>query len=178
MNNEGNVKKVCSFCVSDWHFITMLIPYINKKIDENEEVKIYTQQSRFETMRTFLSKLTLNQEAKQKLADLNWNGSKINKYYQIQEEIEKSHNENITFIVEGENSYIEKVNHYIEKYLNKNKKTNKKITIINCYEVMQFNQNIEAILAEHDKILNTAGEKEIQEVFEGYKKHEDMRGVS
>ena len=178
MIDRENVKKVCSFCVSDWHFITMLIPYINKKIEENEEVKIHTQQSRFETMRTFLSKLTLNQEAKQKLADLNWNGSKINRYYQIQEEIEKSHSDNITFIIEGENSYIERVNHYIEKWLNKNKRTNKKVTIINCYEVMQFNQNIEEILAEHNKILNTAGEKEIQEVFEGYNKGVGMKGVS
>lgn len=178
MTKQRDVKKVCSFCVSDWHFITMLIPYINRKIEEKEEIKIYTQQSHFETMRIFLSKLTLNQDAKQKLADLNWNATKINRYYQIQEELEKSQNENITFIIEGENAYIEKINHYIEKWLIKNKKNQKKITVVNCYEVMQFNQNIEEILRVHDKILNTSGEKEVEEVFEGYTKEAGMKGVS
>ena len=25
------VEKICSFYVSDWHLVTMLLPYINKK---------------------------------------------------------------------------------------------------------------------------------------------------
>lgn len=172
----GKIKKVCSFCVSDWHFITMLIPYIHKKIEAKEEVLVHTEQNRFETMRTFLTKLTLNQETKQKLADLNWKESKISRYRQIQEELENGQN-NITIIVEGENAYIERINRYIEKWVAKNKKIEKNITIVNCFEVMQFNQNIEEILKEHDKILNTSGEKEIEEVFEGYQK-EKMKGVS
>ena len=45
-----------------------------------------------------------------------------------------------------------------------------KITIINCYEVMQFNNNVKEILDKHDKILNTSGEMEIEKVFEGYVK--------
>lgn len=178
MKDIAKVKKVCSFCVSDWHFITMTIPYINKKIESDEEVKVYTQQSRFETMRTFLSKLTLNQQSKQKLADLNWNDNKIKRYNQIQDELDKSKNERITFIVEGENAYIEKINHYIEKWVTKNKGNRKQITIVNCYEVMQFNQNIDKILKEHNKILNTSGEKEIGEVFEGYNKEIGIEGVS
>ena len=43
-----------------------------------------------------------------------------------------------------------------------------KIKIINCYEVEDFNINIKEILGKHDKILNTSGEKNIAEVFEGY----------
>lgn len=178
MSNMRNIKKVCSFCVSDWHFITMLIPYINQKIEQGEDVKIYTEQSHFETMRTFLSNLMLNQQAKQKLADLNWNASRLNRYYQIRDTLEKSKSENITFIIEGENTYIEKANRYIEKWLTKNKNNSKKITVVNCFEVMQFNQNIEEILARHDKILNTSGEKEIGEIFEGYDKETGIKGVS
>lgn len=45
-----------------------------------------------------------------------------------------------------------------------------KIKVINFYEVLEFNYNITEILDEHDKILNTSGEKEINEVFEGYEK--------
>ena len=48
------------------------------------------------------------------------------------------------------------------------KRINKKIKIVNCYEVTEFNTNIKEILDEHDKILNTSGEKEKGEVFEGY----------
>ena len=40
--NDKNKKfmKLCSFYVSDWHLVTMLLPYINKQI--NEETKIAT----------------------------------------------------------------------------------------------------------------------------------------
>ena len=34
----------------------------------------------------------------------------------------------------------------------------------------EFNINMQEILHNHDKILNTSGEKEINEVFEGYPK--------
>ena len=37
---KKNVLKLCSFYVSEWHLITMLLPYINKKV--NEETKIAT----------------------------------------------------------------------------------------------------------------------------------------
>ena len=47
---------------------------------------------------------------------------------------------------------------------------NKSIKIIDFYEVTEFNYNIMEILDKHDKIINTSGEKEIEEVFEGYKR--------
>ena len=33
---NNNVKKLCSFYVSDWHLVAMLLPYINQKINERE----------------------------------------------------------------------------------------------------------------------------------------------
>ena len=45
-----------------------------------------------------------------------------------------------------------------------------KIKIINCYEIVEFNGSIEDILDKHDKILNTSGEKEINEIFIDYKR--------
>ena len=59
----------------------------------------------------------------------------------------------------------------LESFKNKGKNIN--IKIINCYEVTEFNGNITEILDKHNKILNTAGEKEIEEVFEGYRKNVD-----
>ena len=63
----------------------------------------------------------------------------------------------------------EKFTRRIEKWLQKNRIQNE-IKIINCYEITEFNYNITAILDSHDKMINTSGEKEIQEVFEDYGK--------
>ena len=62
------------------------------------------------------------------------------------------------------------VNSYINKYIDKNRKklANLKIKIIDCFEVNSFNENIRQILATHNKIINTSGEHEISEIFEGY----------
>ena len=49
-----------------------------------------------------------------------------------------------------------------------------KFKIVNCYEVTEFNNSIHEILNMHDKILNTAGEKYIYEVFEGYSEAKEM----
>lgn len=49
------------------------------------------------------------------------------------------------------------------------KKIRKKdIRIINCYEVTEFNNDLNEILENHDKILNTAGLHEIEEMYAGY----------
>ena len=35
---NNNIEKLCSFYVSDWHLVTMLLPYINKEINENANI--------------------------------------------------------------------------------------------------------------------------------------------
>ena len=89
-------------------------------------------------------------------------------YISIEKIGDKLNNE-IVIIVNGNKEYIEATNNNINKVIEKNiNKINKKIKIVNCYEVTEFNTNIKEILDEHDKILNTSGEKEKGEVFEGY----------
>ena len=84
-------------------------------------------------------------------------------------ELEKDDILNVIFI-NGSKNYIDLTNKNIDKFLSENKGKYKEINIkiINCYEVSEFNFNIKEILDAHDKILNTSGEKEICEVFEGY----------
>ena len=57
-SNQEN-QKVCSFYASDWHLVTMLLPYINKKI--NEEIKIATilEQDAEEKVAILLDKLNI-----------------------------------------------------------------------------------------------------------------------
>ena len=100
-----------------------------------------------------------------KILNLNWSTqdeikAKIN-------ELEK--NQELVIFINGSKEFIEKYNRkltrYFETHLIKNE-----IKIINCYEVIEFNGSITQILDEHDKILNTSGEKEIKEVFTDYEK--------
>ena len=39
------INKMCSFYVNEWHLTMMLIPYINKEIQEKGEIKIISEQN-------------------------------------------------------------------------------------------------------------------------------------
>ena len=100
------VEKLCSFYVSDWHFATMLLPYINHQIEKQVNVITLLENNSAENIEILVKKLNLKNE-----------------------------------------------------------------------EVTEFNHHIVEILNSHDRVLNTSGEKEIAEVFEGYTKQEIKQAV-
>ena len=63
---EKSMETLCSFYVSDWHIVTMLLPYINAQINENKKVKsVYLLNSDEEQILNFFNsvgKLDLNGE--------------------------------------------------------------------------------------------------------------------
>ena len=79
---------------------------------------------------------------------------------------------NITIIVEGTKERIEIINNNIDRWMQKQdrKLQRKNIKIINCYEVTEFNDNLQEILDKHDKVLNTSGIHDIEEMYAGYTK--------
>ncbi len=167
---KKNIEKLCSFYVSDWHLVTMLLPYINKQINEKANIITILEEDIEENIRTLTKKLSLKNE--DKILSLNWKSTNGIKYSEIQKklkELEKQDVLNVIFI-NGKKEYMDITNKNIEKFLETNKDKYKKIQIkiINCYEVSEFNINMQEILDSHDKILNTSGEKEINDVFEGY----------
>lgn len=167
MSDIQNIKRVCSFSVSNWHLVTMLTPYLNEAINQNEEIYTFFETNMEIIIREFLMKLTLNVDSKQKLYELNWKNSKGYKYSYIETVLKDMPDKDITIIVAGQKEYIDKINEKLFKFIKKNKIKNK-IKIVSCYEVMQFNNNISEILKNNDKVLNTSGEKDIAEVFDGY----------
>lgn len=167
MSDIQNIKRVCSFSVSNWHLVTMLTPYLNEAINQNEEIYTFFETNMEIIIREFLMKLTLNVDSKQKLYELNWKNSKGYKYSYIETVLKDMPDKDITIIVAGQKEYIDKINEKLFKFIKKNKIKNK-IKIVSCYEVMQFNNNISEILEKNDKVLNTSGEKDIAEVFDGY----------
>ncbi len=166
------VEKVCSFYVSDWHLVTMLLPYINKEINEKANIITILEKDIEQNIETLIDKLNLKN--REKILKINWKKTNGIKYSEIKREMKEELIEDKLDIifVNGKKSYIDIVNKNIEKFLSEEGKKYKKINIkiINCFEVGDFNMNIIDILSEHTRILNTSGEKAINDVFDGYEK--------
>ena len=164
------VEKLCSFYVSDWHFATMLLPYINHQIAKQVNVITLLETDMEKNIETLVKKLNLKN--RKEILEICWKNVTTKKYAEIEtllkQEI-KNDKENI-ILVNGCKEYIERNNENIERWVEKENKRN--VKIINFFEVTEFNHHIVEILNSHDRVLNTSGEREITEVFEGYKKEE------
>ncbi len=160
---KNHLTKLCSFYVSEWHLVTMLLPYLNEKVNEEAKIAIVFERDITENISTLLKKLNLKN--KEKILNLSWKQkdeikNKINELEEKQE---------LIIFINGSKEFIEKQNiklsRYFETHLIKHP-----IKIINCYEVMAFDGNIEQVLEAHDKVLNTSGEREIAEIFPDFQK--------
>ena len=75
---DKEIEKYCSFYISDFHLEMILLPYINDKIDNNENIKIITEKDVKDTIEILISKMNLKEENKNKILSLDWNkNSKI-----------------------------------------------------------------------------------------------------
>ena len=167
---EKTLTKICNFYVSDWHLVTMILPYINQKVNEEAKITTILEKDLEQNIKTLLEKLNL--ENKQKILEINWNHN---------EEIKKALNglkkeQELIIFINGNKEFIDRQNMKIAKYFNTHIMTND-IKIINCYEIVEFQGSITEILDNHDKILNTSGEKEITDIFEDYKRKEEKQAM-
>ena len=174
MENIYNVKKVCGFYVSTTHLITMILPFVKKQLDRSVKFETILEYNLKENVNIVLSNLVINNNEKEKLLDINWNSNKVQKYSNIEKKLKNSLacNNEINVLISGSRKYIEEANKIVHKFLKKsyNKINNKKISIINCYEVKEFDDNIRDILDNHQYIINTSGIHDIGDIFEDYKK--------
>lgn len=166
VNSNEKLKKICSFYVSDWHLITMLIPYLKEKL-EKTRITTILEKSLKENIDIFMEKLVINSNDKKKISSIGWEEKTIHEQEKIENMLDKCTDKENLVIIVGSKEYIKTMNDIIEKY-SKNTFDGKFITIINCFEATQFNTTIKEILQEHKYILNTSGEKNISDVFEMY----------
>ena len=174
-NKKNNIEKICGFYVNDWHLAVMLLPYIKNETIKNKKIITFLEENIEQNINTLLSKLNLEEKIKNKIQNIKWASTKAIKYSTIEKELRKYPDDNI-ILVTGKREHIENINKSIEKYIKNNKIQN--IKIINCYEVSGFNKNIREVLDCHDKILNTAGEKQINEVFNNYTKKDCKHAIN
>lgn len=171
MEKSNSVRKVCGFYVSSVHLVTMLLPYLSKQIKEQIEVIPFLEFDLRKNVEVILSKIVLNEEDKEQILSINWKNTKIQKFTNVESELKdkmKKEKEAI-ILISGSKKYIKTVNEMVDRYFDKYRNNKKYITIINCFEVEEFDNDIREILDEHDFIINTSGINKIEDVFEIYK---------
>lgn len=163
---DVKVKKVCGFSISSIHFSMMILPYINKELELEKNVITILEGNLEKNIKQVLSKITLNNETKQKILDISWEDTDIKKSM-IEKKVKLGieNKKDLDIIVYGNEKFINLSNEIIEKTINK---SSKNIKIINCYMVDDFNENIREILKNHQTMFNTSGEHKIEEIFNEY----------
>lgn len=134
------IKKICSFYVSEFHLGMILLPYISQKIERKEPILIVSEKNLLNSIKELVSKVNLKEEIKNQILNLKWNCSNI---------VEIKNKSNIILI--GKEKFIEdKVKEIEEKNINE-------IQIIDCYYFEEIKNKIQDIVEKHDRSLNTLG---------------------
>ena len=159
MINDTNTKeKICAFYASDYHFEIVSLPYIDQKLENKNEIIILSENDLEKTIKNLLEKINLKENTKKNILSINWKKDDIEKLNTIKENIGK--NRKTTIFIKGKEKYINTINKNIEN-INHN---NNNIKIINCYDIQEVGDNLERIMSQYNKILNTSGEKEIEKL--------------
>ena len=154
--NQETKEKICAFYASDYHFEMISLPYIDKKIEENKEVIVLTENDLEETMKILISKMNLQEEKKKKILNINWKDDDLNKFKRINNYINQQ--KEMVIFIKGKENYIRNVNKNIEKWIEKSNN----IKVIDCYDMEEVSEKIDNIIGEYKKILNTKGEKMVK----------------
>lgn len=135
-------KKVCSFYVSEYHLLTILLPYINEKIIENKNVEIFAEEDMIDIVKRYLRKNEIFENIK--IIKLGWKKSKKENVI-IKEKYDIA-------IVIGKEKYIEEINYILNE--------NRIEEIVNCFNIENLN-NLKEIVMQHDFVLKTEGKSEV-----------------
>ena len=142
-------EKTCVFYTSDYHFELISLPYIYKKIQENKNIAILTENNLEKTIKEILEKINMNKVDKERILNINWKNETKNKIKNIKPE-------DIIFI-KGNKNYIESIN----KELKENDQNYEYIKIIDCYNIDEIGEKAKEIIQNYDKVLKTTGEYKI-----------------
>lgn len=151
--NQKTNDKICSFYISDYHFEMISLPYINKKIEEEKEVIILTENNLEKTINKLISNINLNQKKKEKILKLDWNNNDFNKFKLINDNIEN--NRKMVIIIKGNEKYIKNINKNIEKLTIEETQTQ----VIDCYNIEDISEKMDEIVSNYNRVLSTKGEK-------------------
>lgn len=133
---ENKIEKLCCFYVSDFHLEMILIPYLNKKIEE--DIVIKTEKNLKDTIEILISKMGLSNENKEKILNLGWNCKENNKI-----------TDNSNIIIIGSQKYIDNINNMIKE------NNIKDATVVDCYNFEEIKDELESLKNMYKYNLNT-----------------------
>lgn len=137
-------KNFCSFYVSEYHLLTILLPYINEKMSDSKNIEVILEDDMIEYVKKYLKRNEIYNISK--ILKLGWKKNK-------EDIIELKENTDIVVIC-GHETFVETVN----KSINNSENVKE---IINCYNIETMT-NLNEIVKEHNFILRTSGLCEVK----------------
>ena len=149
MSNQENKseKRACSFFASDYHFEMISLPVIERELEKEKEVVIFTENNLEKTVNTLLERVNLKEEKKEKIKNLNWKNDDVFKMEQIRKNQENS----VVVFIKGEEDYIQKIHQEMKSVI-----LPKNSEIIDCYDVNKMGTDLSDIAKNYGSILNTS----------------------
>ena len=136
--NKENIEKKCCFYASDFHLEMTLVPYINKKIAENKNIVIITENKLEDSLKILISRMNIKD--KEKILELDWNNN---------DNRQVVNKKDLVIIVNGSKKFIEQKNKEIDEILE-----GEEAEEINCYCFEEIKDEIVQIRNLHTKVLN------------------------
>lgn len=133
-------QRICTFFVSEYHLLTIILPYINKTITEEKDVEIILEKDITRSLKKYLKIVDLYADQEEKIISLNWKKESKDVY-------EKDLSNSEVFII-GSQKFIKKVNSKLDV-------KNTRI-IFDCYYINKL-ENINEINVDYEYILKTYG---------------------
>lgn len=137
---EKKVKNICNFYVSEYHLEIMLLPYISKKIDNEENITIITEIDLESTLNVVIERINLDKDKKEKIKKIGWNIQNIENIIP-----------NTNVILIGSKKFIN------EKVFELKERQVENLEIIACYNYNEVKNDIKEIVSKYDGMLNTLG---------------------
>ena len=137
---EKKVKNICNFYVSEYHLEIMLLPYIIKKIDNEENITIITEIDLESTLNVVIERINLDKDKKEKIKKIGWNIQNIENIIP-----------NTNVILIGSKKFIN------EKVFELKERQVENLEIIACYNYNEVKNDMKEIVSKYDGMLNTLG---------------------
>ena len=137
---EKKVKNICNFYVSEYHLEIMLLPYISKKIDNEENITIITEIDLESTLNVVIERINLDKDKKEKIKKIGWNIQNIGNIIP-----------NTNVILIGSKKFIN------EKVFELKERQVENLEIIACYNYNEVKNDMKEIVSKYDGMLNTLG---------------------
>lgn len=137
---EKKVKNICNFYVSEYHLEIMLLPYISKKIDNEENITLITEIDLESTLNVVIERINLDKDKKEKIKKIGWNIQNIENIIP-----------NTNVILIGSKKFIN------EKVFELKERQVENLEIIACYNYNEVKNDMKEIVSKYDGMLNTLG---------------------